>query len=107
VALNGSEFEKILIEREQHKPEFAFLRTESPYRAYYDHRVAEISKKMIQGLSAEEPKEEAKSEMPQSVKQEEAEGTAQNSFLEKIFVELREPDPEKYIAELPEKLGEG
>lgn len=42
------------MEREQHKPEFAFLKHDSPYRPYYDHRVAEVSKKLIQGL-AEEP----------------------------------------------------
>jgi hypothetical protein len=40
VAHNGSEFEKILMQREQHKQEFAFLKHESPYRAYYDHHVA-------------------------------------------------------------------
>jgi hypothetical protein len=84
VALNGSEFEKILIEREQHKPEFAFLKPDSPYRAYYDYKVAEISKKMIQGL-AEEPREEAKTDALPAVKLEEGQGQQQGSFLEKIF----------------------
>lgn len=57
VATNGSEFEKMLIEREQHKAEFAFLQPNSPYRAYYDHKVSEISKKLFveaQGIIEEE-----------------------------------------------------
>ena len=31
----------------------------------------------------------------------------QTALLEKIFEELKEPDPEKYCAELPEKIHEG
>lgn len=47
VAKNGSEFEKALIEMEQNKPEFAFLRKDNPYRAYYDHLVADYSRKLM------------------------------------------------------------
>lgn len=47
VARNGSEFEKALIEMEQHKPEFSFLLKDNPYRSYYDHMVAEYSKKLL------------------------------------------------------------
>jgi hypothetical protein len=67
--------------------------------------VAEISKKLIQGIANEDPQEEGKVDALPAPKLEELQG--QSSFLEKIFEELKEPDPEKYIAELPEKLGEG
>ena len=50
VATNGLAFEKVLMEREQNKMEFSFLKTDSPFRPYYDHRVAEISKQMLQGI---------------------------------------------------------
>lgn len=112
MAHNGSEFEKILIQREQHKPEFAFLKPESPYRAYYDHKVAEVSKKLLQGIIDEEP-QQPEPQQPQTappepmVVEQEDPNRQQARFLEQIFVELKEPDPEKYVAELPEKLSEG
>lgn len=40
------------MEMELNKPEFAFLKRDNPYRAFYDHMVAEYSKKMM--VSAEE-----------------------------------------------------
>ena len=48
VALNGSEFEQMILEREQHKMEFAFLLRDNPYRSYYDHMVGDYSKKIMQ-----------------------------------------------------------
>lgn len=59
VAKNGSEFEQALIEIEQNKPEFSFLKRENPYRAYYDHMVAEYSRKLI-AQNDEEVKETPK-----------------------------------------------
>lgn len=47
VAKNGSQFEKALIEMEQHKPQFSFLLKENPYRPFYDHMVAEYSRKLM------------------------------------------------------------
>ena len=67
MATNGLAFEKVLVDREQHKPEFAFLKTDSPYRPYYDHRVAEISKQLLQGLANEESKQ-AVEEVQEEVK---------------------------------------
>lgn len=38
----------MILERQQHNAEFAFLQKDNPYRAYYDHTVAEISRKLLQ-----------------------------------------------------------
>ena len=87
------------MQREQQKQEFAFLKPESPFRPYYDHRVAEISKQLLQGMGPEESKlEEVIAEVePQVKEQENINENQQQDFLNKVFVELKEPDPEKYI----------
>lgn len=73
VALNGSDFEKILVQREQFKPEFAFLKIDSPYRPYYDHQVAKTSKKLLENLAQEEENQQPKieEEIVQATKQKE------------------------------------
>jgi hypothetical protein len=38
----------MILDRQQHNAEFTFLQKDNPYRAYYDHMVADISKKMLQ-----------------------------------------------------------
>lgn len=50
------------MEMEAHKPEFAFLKKENPYRAFYDHMVAEYSKKLMTST------EEANQQPAQEVK---------------------------------------
>lgn len=87
----------MLILREQQKPEFAFLQHENPYRPYYDHKVAEISKKIVEQVQGaiDQPVVEPKKE-PEivAVKIEELNINQQKSnFLEKIFEEIKEPDP--------------
>lgn len=98
------------MQRQQHKQEFAFLKPESPYRAYYDHHVAEVSKKLLQGIKEEDKQIDEPQDEEVKIQIVEAEAEAkrilqdepkQNIFLEQIFTELKEPDPPKYIAELP------
>ena len=67
VAKNGSQFEKALIEIEQNKPQFSFLKKENPYRAYYDHMVAEYSRKLL--AENDEEMKEVKDENKGEVKQ--------------------------------------
>lgn len=55
VAKNGSKFEETIYNN-QSSDDFAFLRLDNPYRAYYDKKVVEFSKEMIeiQQLNAHE-----------------------------------------------------
>ena len=45
VAKNGSSFEELVIKAETNNPKFSFLKASDPYRAYYDSKVTEYSKK--------------------------------------------------------------
>ena len=52
--------------------------------------------------------EEKVVEEPKIVEKKEEHVNEQQKFLKDIFeAELKEPDPQKYVAEIPEKLSEG
>lgn len=49
VARNGSQFEEIIYNNEKDNPSFFFLKLDNPYRAYYDKKVIEFAKSLIEG----------------------------------------------------------
>jgi hypothetical protein len=49
VARNGSQFEEIIYNNEKDNPGFFFLKLDNPYRAYYDKKVIEFAKSLIEG----------------------------------------------------------
>jgi hypothetical protein len=51
VAKNGSQLEEIIYNKEKDNPMFSFLKLSDPYRAYYDKRVIELARSLINPLN--------------------------------------------------------
>ena len=47
MAKNGSNFEDLVLQKELNNPKFCFLRRGDPYRAYYEHKVAEYARGLV------------------------------------------------------------
>lgn len=54
VAKNGSQYEEVIHNNTKDNAMFSFLKITDPYRAYYDKRVIELSKKSILDLEAQD-----------------------------------------------------
>eukprot|EP01016_Furgasonia_blochmanni_P005765 TRINITY_DN12269_c0_g1_i15.p1 TRINITY_DN12269_c0_g1~~TRINITY_DN12269_c0_g1_i15.p1 ORF type:complete len:755 (+),score=132.50 TRINITY_DN12269_c0_g1_i15:33-2297(+) len=48
VAKNGSSFEELVMKSEANNPRFSFLKPNDPYRAYYEHKVIEFSRALVE-----------------------------------------------------------
>jgi splicing factor 3A subunit 1 len=58
VAKNGSNFEDLVLQKELQNPKFCFLRRGDSYRAYYEHKVAEYARGLVDPQIADEVDEE-------------------------------------------------
>lgn len=48
VAKNGSVFEDQLLQKELNNPKFCFLKRDDPYRAYYEHKITEYARGLVE-----------------------------------------------------------
>ena len=48
MAKNGSNFEDLVLQKELSNPKFCFLQRGNTYRAYYEHKVAEFARGLVE-----------------------------------------------------------
>jgi splicing factor 3A subunit 1 len=98
VAKNGSTFEELVIKSEQNNPKFSFLKTHDPYRAYYDQKVIEFARGLIEPM-----KEEPKAVEPQPVA---LQITQKKDLIKQKDVkkEVKPPPADQYAIQVPQSL---
>lgn len=60
VAKNGPSFEELVIKAEANNTKFSFLKSDDPYRSYYDHKVSEFLKTLDNG-AVQQPQQQTTS----------------------------------------------